>query len=163
MPFTCFVSVEGEKQGKFKGEPGLSKLAAGKISVIKFSSAVVSPTDAASGLPTGKRQHKAIEFVKELNNAASPQFFQALTQNETLKTVLFEFVATTPAGEEVVSYTIKLTNARVTSSEVLLDRTERGKPFDAHELQRVTLTFEKIEHEDKQAKLVANDDWVTKS
>src|SRR5262245_8312119 len=156
MPFTCFVSVEGATQGKFKGEPGLSKLASGKISVIKFSSPVVAPVDVATGLPTGKRQHKAIEFVKELNNAASPQFFQALVANENLKTVLFEFVTTTLTGEEVVAYTIKLTNARVTSSEVLLDRTERGKPFDAHELQKLTLTFEKIEHEDKQAKLTAN-------
>jgi len=51
----------------------------------------VSPRDPASGLPTGKRQHKPISFLKEWG-AATPQLFQALVTNENLKTVKFEFL-----------------------------------------------------------------------
>jgi type VI secretion system secreted protein Hcp len=159
MPFTCFVTIEGETQGKFKGESTLSKLGEGKISVLRFSSQVAMPFDAASGLPTGKRQHKAIEFLKEVG-PASPQLFQALVTNEVLKSVGFEFVTTTATGEDVVSYTVTLTNASVRVSEVSLDRTARGKPFDAHDLHRVVLTFQKIVHEHKLAKVSAQDDWV---
>ena len=159
MAFTCFVTIQGQSQGKFKGEQTFSKLGTGKISVIQFTSEVAVPTDAASGLPTGKRQHKAVSFVKEFG-AASPQLFQALAENETLTSVVFEFLTSTAAGEDVVAYTITLTNARVTRMTSFLDRTARGKPFDAHDLQRIELVFQKIEHEDKVGKVSATDDWV---
>lgn len=39
---------------------------------IVFNQAIVSPRDAASGLPTGKRQHKPVVFTKEYDKS-SPQ------------------------------------------------------------------------------------------
>jgi len=37
---------------------------------IVFNQAIVSPRDAASGLPTGKRQHKPIKFTKEIDKSS---------------------------------------------------------------------------------------------
>lgn len=39
---------------------------------VVFNQAIVSPRDAASGLPTGKRQHKPVVFTKEYDKS-SPQ------------------------------------------------------------------------------------------
>ena len=158
MPFTCYVSVEGTKQGKFKGEQSFSKLGKDKVTVVRFASGVVSPRDVATGQASGKRRYEPIEFTKELGGS-SPQFLQALTSNEVLKTVLFEFVRTNASGAEEVHYTIKLTNASVASSRISLDLTERGHPLAAHELHTITLAFEKIEQEDKSAKTTTVDDF----
>lgn len=43
-------------------------------SSVALSHSVVSPRDAASGLPTGKRQHKPMTITKELDKS-SPQLF----------------------------------------------------------------------------------------
>lgn len=43
-------------------------------SSVALSHSVISPRDAASGLPTGKRQHKPMTITKELDKS-SPQLF----------------------------------------------------------------------------------------
>lgn len=160
MANAFYVSIEGEKQGKFKGEAAFSKLGSGKITGVAFVMETISPRDAATGQASGKRQHKPIRFTKEWG-AASPQLQQALFTNETLKSVLFEFVRTDVKGSEEVHYTIKLTNASVSRVVSVFDLTSRtGSRFDGHELEQVELTFEKIEIEDKAGKTSANDDWA---
>ncbi|HEX7766047.1 MAG TPA: hypothetical protein VF443_05000, partial [Nitrospira sp.] len=52
-----YISVKGARQGMFKGEV-MQKGFEGKIAGLKFRYELVSPRDAVSGLPTGKRQHK---------------------------------------------------------------------------------------------------------
>src|SRR4249920_960420 len=73
---SIYISVKGQKQGPFKGE-ALQKGAEGKIAGLKFRHELMSPRDPASGLPTGKRQHRPVIITKEWG-AASPQLFQAL-------------------------------------------------------------------------------------
>jgi type VI secretion system secreted protein Hcp len=160
MANTFYVSIEGQKQGKFKGEAAFSKLATGKITGVSFFYETISPRDAATGQATGKRQHKPVRFTKEWG-AASPQLFSALVENENLKSVLFEFVRPDVKGVESVHYTIKLTNASISRIASLLDLTSRsGSRFDGHELETVELTFETIELEDKSSNTTASDDWV---
>jgi type VI secretion system secreted protein Hcp len=159
MAFACYVTIEGDTQGKFKAEGSFSKFGADKIGVVIFSSGVVVPHDAATGQPTGKRQHQTVKFTKQWG-AASPQLFQALVQNETLKTVVFTFTRTTAQGKEEVHWSVTLTNASVVAVRPLLDLTTRtGSSFDGRELEQVELTFEKIEIEDKAGKTTAADDW----
>ena len=162
MANACYVSIKGQTQGKFKGESSFSKFGSDKITVIRFSSGVVSPRDAASGLPTGKRQHQPIRFTKE-NGAATPQIFQALVSNETLTTVTFEFTRSNPSGKEEVHYVVTLQNASVASVITQFDQTSRGDPFDGHELVNVELTYESITVEEKIGKTMAQDDWETPS
>ena len=160
MPNGCYVSIEGEKQGKFKGEQSFSKLAADKMTAIRVSFGAVSPRDVTTGLATGKRLHDPVRFTKE-NGASTPQIFQALTQNENLKKVVFEFTrANASSGKEEVHFVVTLTNASVSKISTHLDQTHRGDPFDGKELVDVELTFETILIEDKIGKTTAQDDWA---
>ena len=58
-------------------------------------------------------------------------------------------------------FTVKLTNASIASVKSYLDLTDTsGDSYDAHELEDVELTFQKIELEDVDGKTTAVDDWM---
>jgi type VI secretion system secreted protein Hcp len=159
---TFYVTIEGTKQGVFKGESNREN-AKEKIPALAFSYEVTSPRDVATGQASGKRQHAPVTFVKEWG-AASPQLFQAAVTNEVLKSVLFEFLRTNANGEEEVFETVKLTNATVSHLKDTFDaRGENGghQPAagaDGPTLEEVALTFQKIEIENKSGKTLASDD-----
>ena len=165
MAYQFYVTIQGAKQGQFKGNGGGVRKAregakGGKIAGVRFLLEATSPRDLATGHASGKRQYKPIQITKEWD-ASSPQLFQALIQNEVLKTVLFEFVKTNEQGNEFVYHTVKLTNATVSELRSYLDLTDTtGDSFDAHELEDVSFTFQKIEIENKEAKTAAADDWT---
>lgn len=163
MAYEFYVTIEGTKQGKFKGESPREKHTA-KIAGLSYSHEIKSPRDVATGQASGKRQHGAIVFSKEWG-PSSPQLFQALVTNEVLKSVLFEFFHTTPEGMEEVYHTIKLTNATVSNIKYTTGKGESAgsakttTTFDTHELEEVSLTYQKIEVESKTGKTMATDDW----
>src|SRR5690349_18385178 len=77
------------------------------------------PRDPASGLPTGKRQHKPIVITKELDKS-SPLLYNALVNNENIPEWELQFwtpqlSAAGGVGAEKQHYTIKLTNANIAS------------------------------------------------
>jgi type VI secretion system secreted protein Hcp len=166
MAYQFYVTIKGRKQGQFKGEgleAGIEGEGAtsknGRIAGIRFFSETSSPRDAATGQASGRRQHKPILITKEWD-AASPQLYKALVENEILDSVLFEFVKTNAQGQEFVYHTIKLTNANVSDIKAYLDLTDTtGDAYDAHELEDVSFTFQKIEIENKEGKTSAADDW----
>ena len=63
MAYEFYVAIEGTKQGKFKGD-NRSKAHKDQITGLAFDYEVISPRDLASGLPTGKRQHKPVTITK---------------------------------------------------------------------------------------------------
>jgi len=162
MAYDFYVTVEGTKMGKFKGEgPKTGE----KIPGLSFQYEVIAPHDSATGQHSGKRQHKPVTFVKEWG-ASTPQFFQALVNNEVLKTVKFEFMQINTNGEEFVFFTINLTNASVAGIRQYTE-TPEGVPSSKHastagnrELEAISFTFQKIELENKTAKTMAVDDWT---
>jgi type VI secretion system secreted protein Hcp len=170
VAYGFYISIEGQKQGKFKGEsgraaPGVQGTESGhglgrdKIVGVRFLAESSSPRDVATGQASGKRTHKPITITKEWG-AASPQLFQALVTNESLKSVLFEFVRTNAKGEQEIYHTIKLTNAAVSNIKSYLDLIDKtGDAYDAHELEDVSFVFQKIEMEDKDGKTQAVDSW----
>jgi len=98
MAYQFYVTIQGAKQGQFKGNGGGVRKAregakGGKIAGVRFLLEATSPRDLATGHASGKRQYKPIQITKEWD-ASSPQLFQALIQNEVLKSVLFELVET---------------------------------------------------------------------
>jgi len=164
VAYEFYITITGAKQGKFKGSgeaaSEAAKLAKGRIGGVKFSLETTSPRDIATGQASGKRMHKPISITKEWD-AASPQLYNALVTNETLKKVLFEFVKPNPTGKEEIYYTITLTNAAVSNIHSYLDLTDTsGDRYDAHELEDVSFVFQKIEIENKEAKTTAADDWA---
>lgn len=153
------VTIEGTKQGRFKGERGKGD----KIAGLAFHYDVKSPRDAATGMASGKRQHGAITFTKAIDSS-SPQIFQALISNEVLKSVLFEFRNTNANGEEMVFYQVTLTNATISEVEQYAGMSGSGGARHSGEsdnspLEDVSLTFQKIEVVSQVGKTTATDDW----
>ena len=146
-----FMGVTGKVQGPFKGE---SPIAARKerMPLVAFNFEVLAPRDLNTGLPVGKRQHKPIVVTKEWG-AASPQFVQALISNEVLTQVVIEFYDTATNGEEVISSTMKLTNASVTDVNQTFSETA-GKMAN---LQNISFTYQKMELTDKSGTTVIDD------
>jgi type VI secretion system Hcp family effector len=80
-----------------------------------------------------------------------------MIKNEVLPSVLFEFIHRRPdGGEETVYFTIKLTNAFVSNISRFTAKEKELPP----ELERVALTYGKIEWEHKEAKTMAADTWT---
>lgn len=142
MAFEFYVTVEGTKQGKLKGE-SVRDRKADKLTGISFHYTVSSPRDAATGQASGKRQHQPVSFVKQWG-AASPQLYQAAVTNEVLKSVLFEFVRINELGIEEIFHTVQLTNATVSEIEQYING-EPEPPADSRALEKVSFTFQKIE------------------
>ena len=66
MALNAYLTLTGETQGKVVG----SCTQAGReeaMEIYGFNHEVLSPRDAASGLPTGKRQHKPVVITKAVD------------------------------------------------------------------------------------------------
>jgi type VI secretion system secreted protein Hcp len=126
------VMVTGQTQGKFSSDP---------IDVTAISHEIVSPRDPASGLPTGKREHKPIVLTMDWG-PSTPLFLNALTQNENLTSVLIGLLRD---GKQVA--TIQLVDASVSQ-------------FDQHgENVTVQFTYQKIVWTWVDGGITAQDDW----
>ena len=131
-------TATGARQGAITGDgPG------GSIVLVGSSHAVISPRDAASGLPTGKRQHKPFTIVKEWDRS-TPLLLKALVDNENLTSVTFTFTRGTPAAPYM---TVRLTNASVAS------RTQTGGT------EEISFTYQKIVWTWVDGGITAEDDW----
>lgn len=137
-------SVLGEIEGGVSS-PG----AEGAINVLAFSHEVVSPRDAASGLPTGKRQHKPISITKPIDKS-TPLLMQVLVTNDILPTCTLEFYRRSETGETENYYTIKLTNATISSIVC-----------DVANFETISFTYQKIEWTYEEGGVTAEDDWAT--
>ena len=162
-PANFTISVEGTKQGPFKGESP-RPTQKGKIPGVAFYFGVKSAREAGSGMASGRRTQSGISFTKAID-ASTPQFYQAMASNEILKSVVLEFYGTNPNGEEQVVYSIKLTNATVSGIEQYAGRVPEGdvaRPMDSTPLEDITVTFQRIELESVTGKTMAVDDWSAK-
>ena len=157
MATQFFVTVTGAKQGPFKGESA-QKGREGKIPGVAFSYGVLSPRDPTSGLPTGKRQQQPVVFSKEWG-ISSPQFYEAIYNNENLPTVLFEFFVAGPTGVTTLNHTIKLTNASISAVRQTLPDNQPVGSHDPRELQEISFTFQKIDIVSVNGGTEASDDW----
>jgi len=147
-----YIAVEGTKQGKFRGESA-AKAFKDQSRVLKFSYSVVSPRDVSSGMPSGKRQHKALVITRE-PGASSPQFFKALVTNEVLKSVVIQFRRPNVSGVSEMQQIITLTNASISDFRQYLGD-------DGRWLEDVAFTFQQIQIENKPGATMAVDSWVT--
>jgi type VI secretion system Hcp family effector len=139
--YEFYVSVDGSAQGAFKGA-ALDSAFPGRISAIRFSYEIVAAAGAGTGAGAGRRSLEPVTITKEWD-ASSPQFFHAAITNEMLKSVLFEF-ARVVSGKSELWYTIKLTNAIVSSYKQYTDLLPEGGS-STFELEDVSFTFQKID------------------
>lgn len=154
----AYMELKGETQGDIHGDVTIAGRE-GTIQVIGFSHEVVSPRDAASGLPTGKRQHKPLTIVKRIDKS-TPLLMKALVDNENLDELILRFWRPSKTGMEDQYYTIKLTNANIAGVKQYMELGATG--LTGEHLEEVSFTYQKIEWTIEDGGITADDDWETR-
>jgi type VI secretion system secreted protein Hcp len=153
---TLTFEVEGSKQGKLRGDNGAP---GGVMRGLRYSMAVTSPRDVATGQASGKRRYQPLSIVHPIG-PSSPQLFNAVVSNEVLKTVKLTLSRATPDGRSATSFTITLMNATVASLRHLtLDSTSPSYAAAPVVVEEVTFSFAKIEMTAPGAGTVGTDSW----
>ena len=162
MALNAYLTLKGQKQGDIHGSV-TQKGREGSIMVIAMDHQVMSPRDPASGQPTGKRQHKQLVIVKELDKS-TPLLYNVLCNNENIPTWQLNFwapkvSATTGTGSEVQHFTIKLTNANIASINFHMPNNKHADLMKYQEYEEVGFTYQKIEWIWMDGGITAADDW----
>lgn len=145
-----YGTCTGQKQGVIQG----SATARGherQIAITNLDYGVSVPRDAASGLPTGRRQYKPVSIVKR-TDASSIPFANALSENENLTSCTFHFFKTDAAGRTVEYQRMVLTNAS------LSDHTFSGVQVGS-DTETWKFIFQTITVTDLTNNKVFTDDW----
>src|SRR5277367_5367716 len=97
---SIYLKVKGKTQGQFKGD--VTKEAKGieqdSVGVYSFDYGIESPRDAATGLPSGKRQHHPVTIVKRAG-PSTINFMTAIANNETITTATLSFFKPDGSGK----------------------------------------------------------------
>jgi type VI secretion system secreted protein Hcp len=165
MALNAYLRLVGEQSGEIKGSV-VQKGREGRIMVIAVTHEVASPRDPASGLPSGKRQHKALVVTKELDRA-SVLLHQAQARAETLKDCELQFWAPNirgaGAGTEVQHFTIKLSNASIASIRMQMPNNKDPELTRLETFEEVAFTYQKIEWTWTDGNVTAMDDWESRA
>lgn len=148
------VFITGETSGEIQGgNPDQS------IACLAFEHTVVSLRDAASGLPTGKRQHKPLTIVKPIDKT-TPLLYAALCRNENLPEVVIQFYHPPVAGEQPTPYyTITLHDARISSVRNWKPNTRDLSADRAGDLEEVSFGYQRITWTFNDGNVEWEDDW----
>ena len=146
-----YLKIKGQKQGEIRGEV-TERGKENTIKAISLDHQIVSPRDAASGLPTGKRQHKPLSIIKMLDKA-SPLLYNALVTNENLPEVNISFyrLSNLNAANELY-YSIRLTNANISSIKMITKE-------DGTLTEEISFTYQKIAWTYTNGGITAEDSW----
>jgi type VI secretion system secreted protein Hcp len=159
MALNCYMRLTGETQGEIKGSVTQSGRE-DSIMIIGFAHEVVSPRDAASGLPTGKRQHKPITVTKEIDKS-TPLLMNVLTYNENVKDWELRFWQPSPSGKEVQFYTIQLVNASVAGIRSEMLNNKYPENMQHKEREHISFCYQKVIWTFEDGGITAEDDWET--
>jgi len=162
MALNAYLKMKGQKQGEIKGSV-TQKGREDKIMVIAMSHSVISPRDAASGLPTGKRMHKPLVITAELDKSL-PLIYSALTNNENITEWKLEFwtpqiKAVQGNAVEVQHYNVELLNANVASIDFRMANNKHPDLMKFAEYVEIAFTYQKITWTWTQGGIMAMDDW----
>jgi type VI secretion system secreted protein Hcp len=162
MALNAYLNLTGQKQGDIKGSV-IQKGREGKIMVIAVSHEIISPRDAASGLPTGKRMHKPFSITKELDKS-SPLLYNVLVNNENITTWRLEhwtpqLSAKQGTGSEVQHYTVELKNANIASITFRMANNKHPDLMKFAEYEEIAFTYQEIIWTWNEGGITASDDW----
>ena len=157
MALNAYLKMKGQKSGEIKGSI-TQKGREGKIAVIAVSHDIVSPRDAASGLPTGKRMHKPFVITKELDKS-TPLLYNILVNNENVPEWELQFWQPSQTGAEKQHFTVKLLNANIASIAFRLANNKHPDLMKFAEYEEIAFTYQKIEWTWMDGGITAMDDW----
>ncbi len=124
--------------------------------VYGWSHEIISPRDAASGLPTGKRQHKPVSITKPIDKS-TPLFMKALIDNELFKSAVLTSYRDEGSGETVYR-TLMLTDPWVSTRGGMGDT--RGSSTDHEDREHVSFTYQKITWTFEDGGVTHEDSWA---
>ncbi|MCL4179661.1 MAG: type VI secretion system tube protein Hcp [Verrucomicrobia bacterium] len=153
-----YMWLEGASMGRILGEvitPGRED----SHSVLAYSHEILAPYDAASGLPTGKRQHQPFRVVKLLNRG-SPRLVEALAMNERLTSVRFEVWAPSLSGKDFKLLTYELRNARLISVRPWMPNKSDAATVGYPPAEEIAFVYESITVTFEDGGVTFTDDWV---
>lgn len=157
MALDAYLRLVGETQGEIKGS--VTKIGReDTIRVIAASHEVVSPRDAASGLPTGKRQHKPFVITKEVDKS-TPLLYAALVNNENLPEWKLEYWQPSATGKEMQHYTVQLVNASIAGIRHEMLNNKYPENMQHKEREHVSFCYQKIIWTWMEGGVTAEDDW----
>lgn len=157
MALNAYLTLKGETQGDIKGSVTQSGRE-DSIMVIAAGHEILSPRDAASGLPTGKRQHKPLVITKEVDKS-SPLLYSAMVNNENITELKLMFWAPKKTGVEEQHYTIELTNASISSIQMEMLNNKYPENMQHKEREHVSFCYQKIVWTWNDGGITAEDDW----
>lgn len=139
---TTLLQLTGEKQGAILGEV-TQKGREGQHRLLGYSHEIVCLRDAATGLPTGKRQHQPFRIIKLLNQG-SPLLMTAMTSGENLSTLVIDVWSLNPTGLETKVVTYTLTNARIVSIRPWMPNHSDVSAQSYPPAEEIAFTYQKI-------------------
>ncbi|HEY3284926.1 MAG TPA: type VI secretion system tube protein TssD [Armatimonadota bacterium] len=162
MALMAYMKLTGQKTGDVKGSI-TTKGRENTIGVIATDHSVVSPRDPQSGLPTGQRMHKPFVITKELDKS-SPVLWNILVTNENITQLVVSYYrpqikAGNGVGQEVLAYTVKLTNANIASMHFVQPNVKDPNLVRFAEYEEIAFTYQKIEWTWLDGGITAMDDW----
>lgn len=157
MALNAHVTLVGETQGKIEGSVTQAGRE-GTLEVYGFTHELTAERDAASGLPTGKRQHKPLTITKPVDKA-SPLLQQALVTNENITEWAIRFYRPERTGKEEQYYTITLENATVVNMRTEQLNTQYPENGSHAVREHVSFTYEKITWTNENEGTSAQDFW----
>ncbi len=164
MALDAYLTMTGDVQGRIEGSV-LLKGREKTIAVYGWTHEVVSPRDAASGMSTGKRQHRPLIITKPVDRA-TPLLFNILTNNENISRWRLDCWQPSvsgrgaASGREVQFYTVELVNASI--AEIRTEQLNNKYPENVnHELrEHVAFTYQRITWTWHDGSVTAEDDWA---
>jgi len=157
----AYMTATGETQGEIVG--GSTQAGReGQMEIVEYGHSISQAIDNASGLPSGKRQHRAIRVTKEIDRA-TPILMNAMTINETLTNVTIRFWRPSKTGQEEQFFTVELLNAHIvniTHSNKTYDLDDWGTGVAAPANETLTITYQKIIWTWEDGGITAEDDWA---
>jgi len=138
----AYLTLKGQKQGAIQGG-ATQKGRENRIVVIAYTHEIKAPVDAATGGPSGRRQHGLFTITKEVDKS-TPLLQQALATNENLPEFELQCWRASPAGVEQQYYTIRLTNARVVGIRQQMPNTASPELRRVETYEEVSFTYQTI-------------------
>jgi type VI secretion system secreted protein Hcp len=159
MALAAYLTIVAERQGPIRGSV-TQKGRENKILVMAVNHEIVCPRDPTNGRPTGKRMHKPFVISKPLDRS-TPLLHAILTTNENIREARIDFWTVSPTGQEKQHYTVRLTNANITSITFKMPNVKNPKLAKLTEYEDVAFTYQKIEWTWNEGGITADDDWET--
>jgi len=157
MALNSFLTLEAQTQGAIEGSCDISGHEK-SLEIYGWSHEVISPRDAASGLPTGKRQHKPFSITKPIDQS-SPLLMFVLVRNENIPKWELKMYHPDQTGDEVHFYTVNLENANIAG--IRMEQLNNKYPENMkHEIrEHVSFTYQTITWTHVTASKTATDNW----